>query len=74
MMIKKSLNIDLKLVNNNLYSYKILAALSWQNPTSTKCQKINAPTWEPKNRRNSEGGGGTPNSIQSVEGIGCIQS
>ena len=27
-----------------------------------------------KNRRNGEGGGGTPNSIQSVEGIGCIQS
>ena len=27
-----------------------------------------------KNRRNGEGGGGTPNSIQNVEGIGCIQS
>ena len=27
-----------------------------------------------KNRRNGEGGGGTPKSIQSVEGIGCIQS
>ena len=37
-------------------------------------QPVSLNNTEVKNRCNGEGGGGTPNSIQNVEGIGCIQS